>query len=89
MEAIAAQTKAHFESRTGLKFDLLRVKWGEFDDGMFFLLFFSVLGTHCVETENSEFLEIHRVERRHVIFMCSFSSPKEQLRQFRAMYVTE
>jgi len=72
MEPIAAQTKFHFEKRTNnIPFDLLKVRWGVFDD----------------ETENSEFLEIHKVDRRHVVFLCSFSSQKEQLRQFRALYV--
>lgn len=32
MEAIAAQTKVHFEKRTNVPFDLLKVRWGEFDD---------------------------------------------------------
>jgi hypothetical protein len=33
MDGIAEQTKLFFEQRTKLPFDLLKVKWGEFDDG--------------------------------------------------------
>jgi len=39
------------------------------------------------EQKNSEFYEISKVDRRHTIFLCSFSTPKEQLRQYRGVYV--
>lgn len=33
MEGIASQTKIHFEKRTNVPFEVLKIRWGEFDDG--------------------------------------------------------
>jgi len=47
------------------------MRWGKFADG----------------TENSEFGQVHRAENRHVLFIASFSSADEKLRQLSAIYV--
>eukprot|EP01125_Pyxidicula_operculata_P001977 TRINITY_DN11963_c0_g1_i1.p1 TRINITY_DN11963_c0_g1~~TRINITY_DN11963_c0_g1_i1.p1 ORF type:complete len:337 (+),score=51.03 TRINITY_DN11963_c0_g1_i1:99-1013(+) len=52
-------------------FDILPVKWGTFPDG----------------TENSTFVDIEKTENRHVLFVASFSSSEEKLRQLSAIYV--
>jgi len=51
--------------------EFLPMRWARWPDG----------------TENSEFGEIHKVENRHVLFVATFSSGEEKLRQLSAIYV--
>jgi len=53
------------------EFEILPMRWGRWPDG----------------TENSEFTDIVKVENRHVLFVATFSSGEEKLRQLSAIYV--
>jgi len=69
---LAKSICTHFaQVHKGVIFELLPTRWGRFGDG----------------TENSEFGEIHKVENRHVLFIASFSSGEEKLRQLSGIYV--
>jgi hypothetical protein len=72
MEGIAARVTDLFKQKhSNVPFEWLKMRWDVFPDG----------------TENSEFFDIEKTEGRHVLFLASFSSPTEKLRQLSAIYV--
>jgi len=71
-EELAKRIGVHFlKLHKNSKYEILPLRWGKFPDG----------------TENSELLQVHKVENRHVLFIATFSSPDEKLRQLSAIYV--
>jgi len=72
MVEIADRVAAAFHNQhPNIPFEVLKMRWGVFPDG----------------TENSEFFDIERVDGRNVVFLASFSSSTEKLRQLSAIYV--
>jgi len=72
MQPLGVEIEKLFKARNPkIPFEFLKTKWGVFPDG----------------TENSEFCDIQKVEGRHVLFLASFSTAAEKLRQLSAIYV--